>query len=138
MSNEDSKPSAWSLRKKKCEPDCQGEVLPDGGYCNHLEKILRPVTRGMEKDRGLIFTDLIERACSIREEVRERTRRDVMETLVEDFGLEPWERDLFVAKKLDEKPLRQVAKEGGWVNVRSAQYFYQQIIKKLKKRGARL
>lgn len=63
---------------------------------------------------------------------------DQIEAQLRGFGLAGYEVALVVARVLDRKPLKQIAKEQGWVDFRSAAYHFKKALKKLRDAGFKI
>lgn len=122
----------------KCEPGCEGKILPSGYYCQCLEaKLPKPSGRSVKLyTQGLSIESAatVNSAYPLYKSTTEPRIANLIDQLYR-YGLEEFEVELIIARFIEEKTLREIRTELGWTSHSSIDHHLKQTLKKLKKRG---
>ncbi len=117
-----------------CEKRCKGVIVDKlrGVYCGHIEG---KMPKRSKQSIKAYLTDRIDGYwLEAEEKDREISEYEIV-TYLKRFGLDPYEVELLMLRFIENKSMKDIVKEQGWVSVTSANYYFRTILKKLREGG---
>ncbi len=120
--------------RERCETNCCGRIVnkEKGIYCHHIES---KMPKGSKQSIKAIYSDRIEDYW-LREQFEQRPLHpDEVELKLKRFGLDKYEVELLMLRYVENKPMKDIVKEQGWVNMNSATHYLRSSLRKLRDGG---
>lgn len=118
--------------KKRCVRGCPGRIVDKarGIYCPHIEAKLPKISKDSVK--ATPKENIENYSGQFENNLRELPGCEV-ELKLKRFGLDDFEVELLMLRFVEARPMVEVVKEQGWINVNSANYYLKCTLDKLRR-----
>lgn len=115
------------MAQKSCKKDCKGLIVDKdkGIYCRHLEAKLPTMARASKVSRNYNIENFPETNKARSSESK------ILLKLIK-HGLDPHEVELIMLRYVENKTVKEIVKEQGWLSLNSCNYHLRKALNKLR------